>query len=991
MSYQHSKFGAKVEHFLQIHKKNCITKKFAVHLRAFIVHQYAQKGIDCCSKETRMLHTYQQHIQRYTILTLLLCWLLHGTTYAVVVGDSVLTAMPADSVPKVKADSLLANDSVAADSVSKPKKKKDALEYPVSYSSEDSLVLTGNGIAMLHGNSKVNYQTMELTSAFIRVRLDSSLVFASGVKDTVDDEWTGKPVFKDGKDSYESQEINYNLKTQKGYIREVLTEQGEGYVVADKTKKTNTDVLTMAGGRYTTCDHHNHPHFYLKMTKAKVKPGDYIATGPAYMVVGDVPLPLAIPFGYFPFTKTYSSGLVMPTFGDDYSRGLYLRGLGYYFAINDYMDLEVTGDIYTKGTWAVYAQSNYVKRYGFRGSFNFNYRWDVTGEKGMPDYLVSKNMRLTWTHQQDAKANPYSNFSASVNFSTSGYNRSNINSYYNSALNSENTKSSSISYTQRFPNSPWSISLSALLSQRTRDSTLTATLPDLSVNMSSVYPFKRKTRVGKEKWYEKIKLSYTGNGKIAVNSIKEKRFFESDFLREWQTGLKHSVPISATWTVLKYLSITPSISMTDRMYFTRINQSWNDETQSLQKDTTKGFYNVFDFSASLRLSTKLYGFYTPIRKLFGDKVDRIRHVFTPEVSVNYHPDFGKSYWGYYGTYNQALYSDSIDAVTGLYTPRLDENGNPMFIRQEYSRYSNGIYGNAAKGLNANLHFSLQNNIEMKVRNDKDTTGTNPYKIYSLIDNLGITGGYNFAADSMNWENFGVQLRLKIPVVDYTINLSGQFDPYMYEINAAGTPVRTNKQYWHHGKFPHFLGTNMSISYTLSSDKIYKWMHPEKKKGNEAGTEGNMDAITTNDDGSQNNAKRGKTEEEVDDGYVKTKIPWSITVNYGINYTQVGGFDYKRMYPKMGIIQTMSISGTIGLGSGWKASATTNIDFQAKKFTYTNFSISRDLHCWNMSASFVPFGVYKSYTFHIGVNASMLRDLKYDKSSNSSTNRKVTWW
>ncbi len=882
----------------------------------------------------------------------------------------------------VTAQSVVATDSL------KVSKKKQPLDAPVTYSANDSIVLTGAGIAMLHGSGNVKYQNMELTSEYIRVCMDSSLVYAVGVRDTATDEVKGKPVFKDGKDSYQSEEINYNLRTQKGYIRQVITEQGEGFIVADKTKKTTSDILTMAGGRYTTCNHHDHPHFYLKLTKAKVKPGEYIATGPAYMVVGDVPLPLAIPFGYFPFTNKYSSGLIMPTFGDDYSRGLYLRGIGYYFAINDYIDLELTGDIYSKGTWAVYASSKYIKRYAFRGSLNVNYRWDVTSEKGLPDYAVSKNLRVQWTHQQDAKANPYSNFSASVNFSTSGYNRSNINSYYNSQLNSENTKSSSISYTQRFPNSPWTISMSALLSQRTRDSTLTMTLPDISVNMSSVYPFKRKVRVGKERWYEKIKLSYSGNGKIAVNNIKERQLFHSDFLRDWQTGLRHNVPISASWTVWKYLNITPSLTLTDRMYFTRINQSWNDQTQSLQRDTTNGFYNIFDFSASLSLSTKLYGFYTPIRKIFGDKVDRIRHVFTPTISMNYHPDFGKEYWGYYGSYEQALYSDSIDAVTGLKTPRLDENGNPMFIHQEYSRFSNGIYGNAPKGLNANLHFSLQNNLEIKIRNDKDTTGKEPYKVYSLIDNLGISGGYNVAADSMNWENFRVQLRLKIPVVNYTINLSGQFDPYMYELNAAGQPVRTNKQYWSNHKFPHFLGTNMSISYTFTGDKIKKWFNPDKKTKDE----GNMDPVTQNEDGTQSNAKRyEESTVEVEDGWVKTDIPWSLTINYGISYTQTGGFDYEKMYPKMGIVQTMSLSGTIGFGKGWKATATTNFDFTAKKFSYTNFTVSRDLHCWNMSASFVPFGPYRSYTFHIGVNASMLRDLKYDKSSTGSTNSRVNWW
>ena len=887
-------------------------------------------------------------------------------------------------------DTLTRFDTLPRHDTIRPKRQQ--ITAPVRYTARDSIVLLANGTAILHGNGKVNYEKMELTSAYIRVKMDSNTVYATGVTDSLHDEMQGRPVFKDGNDSYESDAITYNMRTGKGLIRNVVTEQGEGYIIAERTKRTDPQTMMMTGGKYTTCNQHASPHFYLKMTKAKVKPGDYIATGPAYMVLGEVPVPLAIPFGYFPFTSKYSSGLIMPTFGDDYSRGLYLRGLGYYFAINDYVDLEVTGDLYTKGTWAVYATSHYAKRYLFSGNIQFNYRSDKTSERGLPDYREHTNMRLSWTHRQDAKANPFNNFSASVNFSTSGYNRSNINSYYNGRLNSENTKSSSISYTQRFPESPWSISMSALLSQQTRDSTLTATLPDLTVSMSSVYPFKRKQRVGKEKWYEKIRLAYTANSRIAVSRIKETEFFRSDFMRDWQTGMKHNIPISASWTVWKYLNITPSINLTDRMYFSRIDQSWNEKTQSLQRDTTTGFYNVFDFSASLSFSTKLYGFYIPSRKLFGDKVDRFRHVFTPTVSVNYRPDFGTKGWGYYGQYNQTLYTDSVDAATGLRVPRMDEYGQPMYITQRYSRYSNGMYGTAPNGMNANLHFSLQNNIEVKVRNDKDTTSKEAYTVYSVIDNIGITGGYNFAADSMNWENFGVQLRLKIPKVNYTINLSGQFDPYMYQLNAAGQPVRTNALYWNHGRFPHFLGTNLSFSYTLTGDKLRKLFTPkdQQEESKDEDKEA-IDPVTTNEDGSINHGKNAPSETEVDEGFVKTEIPWSLSINYGINYTQVGGFDYERMYPKMGIIQTMSLSGTIALGKGWKATATTNIDLTAKKFSYTNFTVSRDLHCWNMSASFVPFGPYKSYTFHIGVNASMLKDLKYDKSSSENTNKHVNWW
>ena len=915
-----------------------------------------------------------------------------------VVKDSTI-AVVQDSISAIVRDSVSVamQDSVGGDSTAvaaeEVKEKTQKLEHPIQYEAKDSIVLMANGTARLHGSGKVDYEAMELTAEFMRIHMDSNLIFASGVKDTVEDEWKGLPVFKDNQDSYESHELTYNMKTKKGFIRHVVTEQGEGYVTAEKTKKASEKDMMMAGGRYTTCDHHDCPHFYLKMTKAKVRPGKDISTGPAYMVVGGVPLPLAIPFGFFPFTDSYSSGVIMPTFGDDYTRGFYLKNLGYYFAINDYMDLEILGDIYTRGTWAVYVQSKYIKRYKFNGNISINYRSDVISEPSMPDYQKNTNFNIIWTHTQDTKANPYNNFSASVNFSTSGYNRSNINSYYNAVLNSENTKSSSISYTQRFPNSPWSISASALISQRTKDSTLSMTLPDLSVNMSRIYPFKRKHPVGKERWYEKISLSYTGNGRIAVSSIKEKNFLKSNFLRDWQTGLRHTLNSSATFMLFKYLSITPNLSMTDRMYFTRIDQNWDEEQQRLARDTTTGFYNVFDFNVGVSLSTKIYGFYTPIRKLFPKgRVEKVRHIITPSVSMSYHPDFGKSFWGYYGEYDETVYS-GIDKATGKRIPKLDDMGSVMKQHRTYSRYSNGIYGNAPMGQAATLSFGVDNNFEMKVQNRKDTTGKEPYKIISLIDNLGIHGAYNFAADSMNWSNFTVNLRIKIPKVNYTVNLSGQFDPYMYELDATGRPHRTNKQYWHHGKFPHFLGTSASLSYTFNNQTLKKWFG--KNKDNVQEDDGNMDPVTINESGRVSNGKRKSEDKQKDnldsDGYERVEIPWSLGINYSIRYAPSSEFDYEKMYYKMKLSHNLSFSATLGLGQGWKVSATTSYDFDAKQFSYTNITVNRDLHCWNMSASFVPFGPYKSYTFHIGVNASMLADLKYDKSSVDNTNKPVNWW
>ncbi len=880
----------------------------------------------------------------------------------------------------------ISTDSIPATPVT-PAKKQSAITAVVHYEAKDSIVLLSNGTAFLHGSGDITYEKMNLKSDFIRVKMDSATIYARGVQDTTTGEWNGSPVFNDGKDSYESKEMTYNLHTQKGFIRNAVTTQGEGFIIADKTKKHEGNVLTMADGKYTTCDDHDHPHFYLNLTKAKVKPGSYVATGPAYLVVGDVPLPLAIPFGFFPFTDKYSSGLIMPTFGDDYSRGLYLRGIGYYFAINDYIDLELTGDIYTKGTWAVYARSQYRKRYKFTGNLAFNYRVDVTGEKDMPDYTRATNLSLRWTHQQDSKANPYNNFSASVDFPTSGYNRSNINSYYNPQQNSQNTKSSSVSYTQRFPDSPWSLSASALISQRTKDSTINLSLPDLSVNMSRIYPFKRKNPVGKERWYEKITLQYSANIKNSIE-CKESYLFHSNFVKDWRNGVNHKIPVSASFTAFKYLNITPSINYNERWYFQRVDQSWDEIDNTLVRDTTNGFYRVWDASASLSLSTKLYGFYTPIRKLFPKgKLDRVRHVLTPSISFSYSPDCDKILrkldHQYYDTYQK---------------PVVDRNtGDTIMETVTYNRYQGGMFGTPGQGQRGNLSFSLGNNLEMKVLNEKDTTGQKPYKVVSLIDNLSISGGYNFLADSLNLNNFAVSLRIKLPF-NYTLNLSTTFDPYMYGLTASGTPVRINEFYWNHGKFPLFGGTGTSFSYTFNNDTFRKWFGKEAKEKNPNGEnellDENGNALSEEEIKQREKEEREaeqKKKAETEAGYVKTEFPWSLTVSYNVRCYRGGEFDYDKMYYKLAWTNVLSFNASLGLGKGWKVSGSTSYDFKAKKWTYSNINVTKDLHCWSMSASFVPFGPYKSYTFHIGVNASMLADLKYDKSSADATNARVDWW
>ena len=919
----------------------------------------------------------------YISLLLLLLLVFPMVAQDVVPGDPFVGSDPL-------VDPMAAWDSVPASSESG--RKQGAIDARVEYTSSDSLVMTGKGIAHMYGDGEVRYKALELKAEYIRVCMDSSTLYASGVLDTIEDEWIGQPVFKDANDSYESKQITYNLKTQKGKITHVVTEQGEGFLIADETKKMENNTLMMHGGKYTTCDDHEHPHFYLQMTKGKVQPGKDVVFGPAYLVVGEVPLPLAVPFGFFPFTDSYSSGIIMPNFGDDYTRGMYLQGLGYYFAINDYVDLQIKGDIYTRGTWAISATSKYALRYKFRGNVNINYRWDVTGEKDMPGYNVAKNLQVQWTHTQDAKANPYSNFSASVNFKTAGYNRSNINSYYDVQANSENTTSSTVNYTQRFPDSPWSLSANMSITQRNRDSTLVVSLPNINVSMSRIYPFKRKQRVGKERWYEKISLQYSGN---FYNSItcKEDYFLKSNFVKDWQNGLKHTLTSSASFMLFKYISVTPSVSFNDRMFFSRVDQSWDEERYEVKKDTVMGFYNVYDFNASVSLSTKLYGFYIPFRKWFGDKVDRFRHVMTPNLSFSYRPDFGdpmwaKRYGGFYGTYDKMV---TMRDAAGNLVPKLDENGLPIFEVVNYSRFREA----PGRGSSASLSFSLGNNLEMKMRNDKDTTGKEPYKVYSIIDNLSISGGYNFIADSMNWQNFSVNLRIKIPKVNYTINLSGQFDPYMYTTTPSGQHVRCNELYWNHGQFPRFLGTSTSFSYTFNNDVVKRWFdrsHEDEEPVEEV-VEPTIDPLTGElIEPEQPKKEKKKVDKPSDDGYLFAKIPWSLSVSYSLRYApNTSIWDEKRNFYKMEFRHNLSFSASLGLGSGWKASTTLSYDVNAKKLAYSSINVSRDLHCWSMSASFVPFGPFKSYTFHIGVNASMLKDLKYDKSSSDGSGRRIDWW
>ncbi|MBP7984665.1 MAG: LPS-assembly protein LptD, partial [Bacteroidaceae bacterium] len=483
------------------------------------------------------------------------------------------------------------DDSIAADSMNR--KKKNGIDAPVTYTATDSLTYEGStGIAHLYGNADVKYQNMEIVSDKIYMCLDSSLVHATGSADTLG-VLKGKPVFTQGSDKYESDTMAFNFKTKKGLISQVYTAQQDGYLSSQLSKRSNDEIF-LQHGRYTTCDL-EHPDFYLALSRAKVRPGKDVVFGPAYLVVCDVPLPFAVPYGFFPFTKNYSSGFIMPTYGDETSRGFYLRDGGYYFAINDKMDLKLLGEIYTKGSWGISSASNYRTRYKYNGAFFFSYQCSVDGEKNMPDYTKTESFKLQWNHRQDTKASPFSSLSASVNFASTSYERNNLTSMYNPISYTQSTRTSSVSWGTTFSSLGLSLSSTMNLTQNMRDSSIAMTLPDLNISVSRFYPFKRRKMVGKERWYEKIALSYTGQISNSINT-KEDKLMNSSLIKDWRNGMQHQIPLSASFSLFNYINITPSFNFTDRMYSNKIMRSWDTSGQKELADTIYGLNNVYNWN-----------------------------------------------------------------------------------------------------------------------------------------------------------------------------------------------------------------------------------------------------------------------------------------------------------------------------------------------------------------------------------------------------------
>jgi len=886
-------------------------------------------------------------------------------------NDSI--SVSSDTIQNSQINQAELNEKNDTTATNPEKKSNPLLEAEVTYSAQDSTFFN-KGKVYLFGNASVSYQDIQLTAHKIELDLDNNTAFAEGTVDSAGVE-QGLPVFKDRSGEYTMRRMRYNFKTEKAIIEHVVTTQGEGFVVSERAKKNADNTYFLKDGRYTTCSNHDHPHYYIKMTKAKVIPGKKIITGPAYLVIEDVKIyPLMIPFAFVPTTSTYSSGFLMPSYGEESNRGFFLRDGGYYWAANDMFDLSITGDIYGNKSWGLRAASNYKKRYKYSGNFNIQRITNINSENGLPDYSKTNDFSITLSHRQDPKANPYSTLSASVNYSTSSFDKNNVGSIINPEVLAQNTKRSSISYSRQFPNSPFNMSVNALHSQNSRDTTISFTVPDLTLTMNRIYPLKRKNKVGsKEAWYETISMSYSGNFKNDIQTKESDLSFSRKSLTDdWRNGAKHSIPVSMNLKLLKYFTLTPNFNYNERWYFKSTNKEWDEDLQEIvYKDTIQGFNRVYDYNFGVSTSTKIYTFFRPSKVIFGDKIEALRHVMTPSVSFSYRPDFADEKYGYYDSFE--YYDEDLGKT----------------VVHEYSLYENSIYGVPGSGESGSMSFSLANSLEMKVKSEKDSTG---FKKVKILESLNLSSSYNFLAEEFNLSNIILNGRTK--VFGTNLSFGANFDPYALDTSSTTSGVlivdRINTFEWNsQNRLARLQTANLSFGFGFGSENFKK-----DKDKNEEGDINNNAGIPENNDPFNNNNNQdpqqpptnNNTEplEVGQDGYAKFDIPWNVSFNYNMRLIP-DEFDAANMAYKHKLTADISMNGSISLTKKWDLNLSTGYNLEEGEISHTNLRVNRNLHCWNMSFNISPFGLYKSFFFSIAINSSLLRDLKYDKRSHARDN------
>ena len=800
----------------------------------------------------------------------------------------------------------------------------------------DSVVFDArNKMIYSYRDGDVTYQGMNLKADYMRVDMQTKDIFAHGFSDTTEtgEPMQTKPEFSDGGAPYAMDTITYNLDSRKALIKGIATQQGDGWLIGNRVKMQPDESIHIRDGLYTTCDCTDHPHFYINMTQAKVIPGKKIIAGYSYLVMEDVPIYFpGIPEAFFPVQTGPKSGILMPTYGED-AKGFFIRDLGYYFTLGEHMDLAIRGGIYTLGSWEVSAVSQYVKRYKFRGNFNLSYSSIRTGEKGQPDYVNQNNYRIQWSHSQDAKANPGSTFSASVNLTSSGYSRYSATTVNDILATQTN---SSISYSKNWEGTPFSLSLNLAASQNSRDKTISVTLPTITFNVASFNPFKRKEAVGKTRWYEKIKMSYSMKMTNSVNTT-ESEIFTKETLKKMKNGIQHTIPISTSLTLFNYINISPSFNYTERWYFKKVSQQWNNETHKLETlDPEYGFWRLYNYNASVSANTTIYGTYVAKKK--ERKLQAVRHTLTPNFGLSYAPDFSRQKYGFYET----VQTDT----TGRF--------------KVYSPFTDNAYGVPGSGQSFALTFGLSQSLEAKIRT-KDTV-----KKIKLIDQLSINGSYNFLADSMRLSNLPIQLRTTI-YNNIGLNLSMSLDPY--EVSPQG--VRYNKLMWKRGLPGRIASFGWSFGYTFRSRE-----DKSQTAGNDI-TSLPPEYFNSWSDpyGTLNPAMRRQW---MAGTYYDFSIPWNFGFNYSINYSAQPFNNGTTGYRK-NVTQTLGVNASVRLTPKTMITMTSGYDFTTRKMSMTSIAITRDLHCWQMSFTWIPFGNHRSWAFNIGVKAASLADLKYDKS------------
>ncbi len=906
--------------------------------------------------------------------------LLSVGTFAQESADSLLfSSSQPDSLVlnRTIVDSLSVSQAVKSQGHSKPapqqSKSKSMLDTEVKYQAKDSMHFDFEKKKMyLYGDAQIDYGDIKLTAYVIELDMDSSLAYAYGRTDSTGAE-VGLPVFTDKSGEYTMREMKYNFDTKKAIITHIVTEQGEGYVVGQRAKRVDEQTYFMRNAKYTTCQDHEHPHFYLNLTKAKVIPGKKTVTGPAYLVLLDVPLPVALPFAIIPNTKSYSSGIIIPSYGDESTRGFYLRNGGYYWAANEYFDMKILGDVYTKGSWGLHLSSTYKKRYKFSGSFSTDFITNITSEKNLPDYQKNNDFSVRWNHSQDSKANPDITFSASVNFSTSSYNKNNVGNLVNPTTLATNQKSSSISYSRKWSWNPFRMTASLLHSQNSRDTSISLTIPDLAVSSSRrFYPFKPKKSVGSsQNPFYNINVGYSMSMKNSISCKESELTFRPEsFSTVWKNGMRHSIPISTNMKVLRYFSLTPSINYTERWYLNKTRKVWDEDNQKIVKqDPIRGFNRAYDFSFSVGTSTKIYTFYRPIRAIFGDRINAIRHVMTPSVSISYTPDFSNPRYGFYERFQ--YYDKKNDKV----------------VDYKYSLYEGYLYGTPGSAKSGRLSYSLANTLEMKVKSDADTSG---FKKISLLESLSFSSGYDFMKDSLRMDNISMSGRTK--VFGTSVSFNANFDPYGLVANA-GRAVRVNKPAIRQNhRLVQFRSASLSFGYQLSPETFKR---KDKNSSTQSSSDDDFDedwamraaeSDTPNPGAQVENPKSSSTEDHSNeaDGYAKFDMPWSISFNYSLSVSQ-GTFDAEKCKYGLKVTSSINANASISLTDKWKFSISSGYSFDEKKLSQTSLGITRDLHCWSMNFNVVPVGLYKSYSFNISCSSSILRDLKFDQSSSPRDN------